>query len=408
MSPKPKVAPAPIRATVVKAKPTGLQLSAAQWRAYNSAYSATSASGFAQLRAASQTAALARRRALFAAAVQSLRRSRLAAAYKLQKITAASHARAQTAAIATYAARQSLRQAQLAHQNQALVQRVYANYERHLRQAARLQYIYKGEKVYTHTAVMRTLTTAQATTAMAAQQAKAARTARSALNSTSSAASAASAAAFRVAAANIRAKAQAAGMAAANAVPALQQSAAVRSRASAKARATAHATASAHARATAARNKKGVKAPRAAPRPASLGPLCNPRRSAWYFGDPEGYDCVAAAIANHLSARRAYVLDDKQYARLVTILGGEPTIKHALWRVKEDGILGGAPLLADYKPVSPFARDHCVIGFETEKGAHAAYCSGSAYGLSWGELIRVSDFMLPGTEVDEAWSLVWK
>lgn len=346
MAPKATVTPVAKKSTTATAKPTGLQLSAAQWKAYTQAYNASASAGF--------------RRIAIQASAQGLRKYRLGAAYSLAKKVAVAHAAARAAAIAKFAVSQSLRQSRLAHQNAALQNRVFADYERHVQAAARLQYTYKGEAAYLHTAVMRTLDTSQAVAIETAAYAKAAKAAKAAVASTTT--KAASTAPQSPGTAAVIAAAKAAGLKAARATP----------------------------------------AGRTASRPARLGP-----HRALGFGDPEGSDCVAAAVAAHLRARTGYELNGSQYAALSGELGYAPAIEAALAHVKEQWHVGGMPRLAGYAPVAVHAREHSVIGFQTGNGPHAAYCSGPRYVVSWGELLRLDDLMLPGTEVEEAWALAW-
>lgn len=326
---------------------SGLQLSAAQWQAYNAAYTASASKAYQAL------------------AAQNLRQARLSAVYSLRKKVAAKHAQARAAAIAAFAVQQSFRQSRLAHQNAALQQRVYADYMRHVQVAGRLQYAYKGESAYLHTAVMRTLTNAQAASVIAAGYATAAKAAKAAVNSTSSTRTAAQ----KAASAQIRATAQAAGLAAAKATP----------------------------------------AGRTAPRPVKLGPLCNPR-SVGLFGDPKGYDCVAAAIASHLSFTTAYDLSDTEYEYLVLALGPAPVIEDALRTVHElpPPWAENAPRLTRYAPAVPANGTRLVAGFATEKGPHAALLMSDLLIASWGEVLHLEEVMLPGTGIEEAWDLTWE
>lgn len=395
MAPKGKAPVLIHKAPVAKATPKGLQLSAAQWKAYNAAYSATAT-------------ALYRQQALQAAALN-IRKSRLQAASSLQKITAASHAKARTAAIAAFAVRMSLSQARNAHQNQALVQRVYNDFQRHIQASARAQFVYKGEKAYTHTAVMRTVTSAQAMSLAQAQFNKAIKTAKAAVTSTrtSPAASSVNAA--------IKAAATAAGLAAANSVPASQKLAAVQAKAKAKAHATAHATASKTAKATAARNraaKKAAKAagkpaPRTAPRPLSLE-RCSVAPLEW-AGDPDGHDCVAAAIANSYRLDTGQVLTEQQYKLLVTGLGVAPHLGFAMYEVRRMSKAGLLPKVVAIAPDEPaFMASGHVIGFATPQGPHAAVYLAPGLVITWGEVLPLKDVMVPYEPVEEVWDVQWR
>jgi hypothetical protein len=345
MARKPKVTTAAKKATVHTAKKTGLQLSAAQWKVYSKVYTSTA------------------RRLAQAAAVQTLRKSRLTANTTMQKKAAAAKSSAATARIAAFAARTSYRQSVLAHQNTALRHRVYANMEQHLRVAGRLQYIAGGEAAYAHTAVMRTLTTAQATTVQAAIFARALKTAKAA----TAAATAPTAAGTAL---NTAAKAAA----------------------------------------TAAARKSPVG--RTAPRPDGLAAAESWQESPWcgaWRGDPDGYDCVAAAVANSLMLDRRFAHSDVRYTILRDELGqwpGGPSIAQALEHVQRSWKFTDMPWLTGYEPDDPaLAAAGSVIGFATATGPHAALYLGAGLIASWGEVLLLADVMTG--EVEESWDLTW-
>lgn len=414
MAPKAKAPVQSPQPTKAKAPATGLQLSAAQWKAYYTAYNATATAAYRNL-------AAAQRRAAIQAAALSLRKYRLNAAYGMAKKAAAAHSAAQAAAIALFAVSMTRRQAKLAHQNRALQNRIYADFERHVLIAGRLQYAYQGEKVYAHATAMRTLTTAQALAienARFAAAAKAAKTAKAAIASTRKAPSAATL--------QIQTAARAAGLSAAKSLPGPQLTAsqkasrtasatarATASRtASATAKQTAHNTASATAKATIAARKKGVAkvaaAPRTAPRPPELAPgLFVPRA----YGDPAGYDCVAAALANHLLYATGYRIGRRAYCALAEALGEAPAIEQALKQVMSSppwNWLSG-PLLAAYVPVAyPLAAPRkLVVGVCSPTGAHAALALETGSLVTWGEILPAGEVCVPGTAAEEAWDLLW-
>lgn len=395
MAPKGKQPVLIHKAPVARAKPKGLQLSAAQWKAYHAAYSATSA-------------ALYRQQAIQAAALN-IRKSRLQAASSLQKITAASHAKARTASIAAFAVRMSLNQARNAHQNKALVNRVFADFERHIQASSRAQFVYKGEKAYTHTAVMRTVTSAQAMTLAQAQFNKAIRTAKAATGSTRRSPAAASVNAA------IKAAATAAGMAAANAVPASQQFAAVNAARTATLRAQATARAKARAKAAVAKNaaaRKAAKAagkpaPRTAPRPETLE-RCSVAPLEW-AGNPDGHDCVAAAIANSYRLDTGDALTERQYAHLVTGLGVAPSLGFAMYETRRMSEAGMLPKIVAVAPDErAFMASGNIIGFETPLGSHAAVYLTPGLVITWGEVLPLADVISPYELVEEVWDLQWR
>jgi hypothetical protein len=414
VSRKPAVKARGVKATAVQARPRGLQLSAAQWKAYNKAYGAALKSGFAAFKAANAAAArsqsAAARQAAIAATAAVIRRSRLQAAYSLTKKAGAAHSAARTAAIAKFASQQSFRQATLAHQNKALLARVAADYQRHTRQAARLQFIYKGEKAYAHTAVMRTLTVSQAAALAQAQFAKAAaKSARKAAASVNNAPkntarSAALSAANKAALAKVYANARAAGLSAAESVPRgptraqLRTAARVKAKKAAASRSRSRGALAAGPKGAA---KKGARTARTAPRRTAPSLPGLP----YGYGDPRGCDCVAAAVANHLMHATGCQLSQREYDDLARLLGPAPDLGEALDAVTRSP-LPGRPLLSRYEPCG-VRRAGSVIGFDTTEGAHAALYLGQGAIMSWGEVLPLREVILPGTAVGEAWSLKW-
>src|ERR1700684_1347343 len=129
--------------TKAQAAPKGLQLSTAQWKAYNKAYSASSKSAYQKL-------------ALTAAATR-FRKYRLQSAYATIAKANIATANARTAAIAAFAARMSWRQSQLAHQNSALRSRIETDMYHHAQIAGRMQYIQGGQNAYAAKAIARTV-----------------------------------------------------------------------------------------------------------------------------------------------------------------------------------------------------------------------------------------------------------
>jgi hypothetical protein len=360
VSPKPTVSAVQAQPSKQAASPTGLQLSTAQWKAYNSAYTASATAGYRNL--AIQASAL------------TLRQSRLNAVYSLRKKVAAAHSAARTAAIAAFAARMSFKQSQQAHQNTALRNRVLANYERHVQQTSQLQFAYKGEKLYLHQAISSTLTAAQSVSAETAFFARAVKTAKAAVTSVST--PAASTTPLSPAAARVQAAAAAAGLAAARATPVGR---------------------------TAPRPDRELAA-----QPWQESPWCG----AWR-GDPDGNDCVAAAIANHLLYARRLYHSEARYSILKKELElnwpDGPPIAEALDYVQDRWHFLDWPRLVDYRSdVDVFGLlPGAVIGFTTANGPHAALYLGDGLIASWSEVLRLQEVLLPGTDVEEAWRLEW-
>lgn len=362
MAPKPKAKSKAKQQPKHKAAPKGLQLSSAQFKAYNAAYNAAASAGF-------KTLALQQRRAAFQTAVNTLISSRLQAAHKLQKITAKQHAVVRAAAIAQFAVSQSYRQSKLSHQNAALQQRIFADYERHIQLTSRAQYAYKGEKAFTHNAVMRTLDIAQATEAMTAAWAKAAKAAKKASASTSNQPASA---AFKLAEQTVLANARAAGLNAAHAVP---KPAA----------------------------PKVSRKPRTAPRPSSLRPR-PPGVYRWH-GHPEGHDCLAAAVANSVHYSQGLHVPDEVYLHLAAAVGRRPSLYHGLLRVLYH--FSGPVALETFALVHPQdAQPGHIVGFTTTDGIpHAALLLAGGKIASWGQQLPLAD--VAGGEIEEAWELTW-
>jgi hypothetical protein len=125
------------------------------------------------------------------------------------------------------------------------------------------------------------------------------------------------------------------------------------------------------------------------------------------FGDPEGYDCVAAAIATHLDFRTAYRMTPQEYGTLTARLGDGPALEDALNVVAGDG-LSGSYRLSSFGLTEPRAGTRLVAGFATANGPHAALLLSDLLVFSWGEVLRLQDVMLPGTAIEEAWDLTWE
>jgi hypothetical protein len=356
-----------------KAHATGLHLSAAQWRAYDAAYTAVEKSGHAQLdgkvKAQYAAEALQQRRAAIASAAASLQKARLGAANSMQKKAAAAQRAASTASIALFAVRMSLRQSHLAQQNIALQQRVYADFERHLQTYARKQYAAGGEKAFAHEAVMRTLTTKEAVTLEEARFARAVKAAKAASRTQARAAQSAQSKAFtaairtevRAADAVINANAKAAGLKAARAIP----------------------------------------APRKARRPAQVhactyaGPPL--------FGHPDGEDCTAAAIGNSLFFQLAHTGVYLDYGRLRELVPDGTTVAQGL-----DALMLALPQAGGYDGTwNPRElRPGMIVGFPTENGPHAALLLSDGRIASWGEVLPLAE--VAAGDVDEAYEVFWR
>jgi hypothetical protein len=333
------------KATVQKAAPKGLQLTTAQQAAYSKAYAAT--------------ATAARTRLALNSSAQGLRKYRLQAANATVKKASAARSAAQTAAIAAAAAHRSFVQSRLAHQNSALQARIELNMANHASLSGRLQYIAAGEKAYAHSAVMRTLDTAQALSSEARVFAAVSKTAKKASKSVLAAHKPGpnSAAVAKVA--------TAAGLKAAKAV-----------------------------------------SPRTAPNPGNRRPR-SPRRE--WLGDDVTPNCVITAVANHLLFARGVLADECQMRELYEACRPEPVIEEVLWTAYVIGWPWGKPVrLASYTGVHGKAVNgsRLVIGFKAlcNDGTardHAALSIGFGKVVSWG---LVTERREP---VEEAWALEW-
>lgn len=353
-----KAAVTPVKSKA-KAKPKGLILSAAQWKAYNKAYTATA-------RAASSSLALSR-------AANRFRKYRLGSAYATMKQAQVATGKAQTSAIAAFAARQSLRQGRLASQNAALVARLGKDAERHTTLAGRAQFAQSGVKAYAHKAVMRTLDTAQARSYEKAIFAAAARAAKAGKKSVGppkkrgrpTKASAA-----------INAQASAAGLKAALAVKGGGKSAKAKSAKGAKQK-----NAKAIKKATAKGSAQSAKAPikKAKSRTAPIKSKMHPSYLGGYWilglNDLQG-TCIMTAVANALWHQTGWRLPDEDIAYWTGRQGPRPTIAGILnmlyvaqpWPEVE--VLWPIALVPGYGKDCTMPR---IIGFRNQHGNHCAY-----------------------------------
>jgi hypothetical protein len=407
---KAAVAPVAKKSTVTKARARGLQLTTAQWAAYNKAYNAT--------------ASAARRSLALASGAARFRRYRLNAAYASMKRYAVARGNAQAAAVAANAARMTWAQSRLAHQNSALQARIELDMYTHANLAGRLQYAAAGEKAYANDAVMRTLDNAQAVAHEAAVfrqiEKTASKASKSALPKRKYKASAA-----------VTAAARKAGLAAAT-TPALARSARV---ARAKRKAASHAKASATAKASARKSARSRKAPvkaaksRTAPlHPLTLGndpaayavmqaavygasPLKKTETRREWVGDEVTPNCVITAVANHLLYSKGVTATERAMNELYESCKPEPIIEEVLWTAWVIGWpCDGCVRLRTYKLVAwETALETLggpIVGFEvqTEEGPrdHAALSLAGGNVVSWGSVTKRE------APVEEAWELWWE
>jgi hypothetical protein len=339
--------------TKANATPKGLVLSAAQWKAYNAAYSAA--------------ASAARTKIALLAAANRFRAYRLGAAYATQKRAAAARGAAQTAAIAANATRMSWVQSKLGHQNAALRNRIEAGMYTHANIAGRLQYTQAGEQAYARQAVMRTVDQAQAYAYERSVFNRISKTAKKAVRSTVSTGKK-----------TTLSKAQSAAIAKAGNTAGLAAAAKVRT----------------------------------APRRRGTMNIAEIEFDREWIGNETEPHCVAYAIANHLLYDRGTTgirLHPADVAELAELAGPEPTIEEALWRAYMAAWPAGRQVrLADYKRVEDdklrTARilGPLVIGYGTMFGDHCALSLPAGGVVSWGEIGPLK------ADIEEAWELTWE
>lgn len=360
---KAKKAPVAKVASKAKAKPKGLVLSAAQWKAYNKAYTATA-------RAAASSLALSR-------AANRFRKYRLGAAYATMKQAQISTGKAQAAAVAAFAARQSLRQGRLANQNAALNARIGKDAERHTTLAGRAQFAQSGVKAYAHRAVMRTVDDTQARTYEQAVFAAAARAAKNAKKSVKPR----PASKRTKAGAAINAQAAAAGLKAALAVKGTSKAAKPTAKKAVAKKAAVSKGSGQSAKAPVVKAKS-----RTAPRKSKMHP--DYLGGYWILGlnDLEG-TCIMTAVANALWHQTGWRLPDEDIAYWT----GRATDEHG------EVTIGGVLHMLYFRQPWPevelldswsISRDsaHRIIGF----GDHAAYAFENQM-VSYGELLSAAE-----------------
>ena len=362
-------------ATKAKAKPKGLQLSTAQWKAYNKAYAATA------------------KAAALSAAAQRFRKYRLQSAYATIKQYNAATSKAQTAAIAAFAARQSWDQAKLAKQNAALNSRIEVNAYNHATIAGRLQFIQGGIHGYSNAAIARTVDTNQAVSyekrvfAAAARAAKAAKKSVSKKGKVSATSKA------------IAKQAAAAGLKAAEATPhgAKKKRAKVK-----KAKAK---SAKVRKPTPGASKGKSAKAPvkkaksRTAPYLGIMRSFTFDGNGYWHHGNNEfAGTCIMTAVANAMHHQTKWRLPDADIAYWTGRAGKRPTIEKVLLMLWTQQPWPEVKLLQPI-PLVPCYEVFCerIIGFENEHGDHAAFAFGAKM-VSYGELLDVAE------SVEECWT----
>lgn len=418
MAAKAKVASTAKKAKAGKAtgkargRPRGLQLSAAQAKAYNKAFSATAR----KLGQAAKVRAFA----------TGLRKYRLQAANNTVKAYGRARATAQAAAVASHASSQSLMQSKAGHQNLALQARIGAAAFRHATLLGRAQFAQAGVKAYAHSAVMRTVTQKQAVNIETKFLSKVLKNARKAAKTgrrptgtpLSKAITAAAKAAGNAAAAKAKGGAAPSGRGrgrpkgTARAGTAKTKVVAANAKASAKA-----AAASKKAPAKVAKTRT---APNFAAQAAAYAHMSGyagmstkpPKvvttsRQEW-VGDEITPNCIVTAVANSILRVKSVIVSEKELKELTEMAGPEPTIEEVLWQVYLTGWPGHSAHLTNYREVGEWREEEegLVIGFEvnTDDGwkDHCSLSLADNRVISWGEEQDRESL------VEEAWELTWQ
>jgi hypothetical protein len=330
-----------VKATTSKTKSSplkGLQLSQAQWKAYTAA----------------STAAMnaARTKIAINAAATRFRGYRLQSARATMAKYNAINRSVQAAAVAGFATRQTWRQSRLGHQNAALQDRIYADFNQHMTILGRLQYARSGEKKYVTAAVLRTVTQAQAVSYEKKIFGQAAKTAKKASKTTTGKSQLSTA-----------------------------QSAAI-------------SAAGAKAGLAAAMNPKAVKA---------ACPALTRHDGPW-LGDPAVGNCGPVAVANAMLYCTGHRMGRLMFRRLERLCGPQVTISEAFGHLRV--LLRDAEYpvqLLDWQRMPlGFARvPGNVVGYRAERGQHAALSIRGNRVVSWG--IELDFEEAP----EEVWTSFW-
>jgi hypothetical protein len=302
----------------------GLQLSAAQWKAYRAGAAAKS------------------RQIAISRAASGFRRSRLAAAYSTAKKYNAVYHSAQTAAVAAFAVKQSYLQSVRGHQNASLQNRIKADYFRHAKILGRLQFAQAGERKYVTKAVLRTVTQSQAVAHEKQVFAHARRAAGKASRSVqASPGSGRNRSKFTAAQ---QASVVAAGLAAARKAPAGRQA------------------------------------------PSSL--VATGKDQGPWLGRPEDANCVPVAVANAMLLHTGYRVPPLMFRRLERACGPGATIPQGLAVLGDVLAVAGHPVRVAGVTRVPAALGLVpghVIGFRAPLGPHAAVSLPGRRVISWGQ-----------------------
>lgn len=418
--------------TKAKSKPTGLHRTAAQWKAYQKAYTA-----------AYQNTRLNN-------AARAMRANRLLAANKSIQQYSSARRKAQAASVASFAATMTSDQAGDASQNAALRNRVNDNLRQHLSVLNKAQYAEASTRQYMQQAVQRTQTGAEARTYE--EKAFHAATRISKIS-------------YRLAPSAIAASVKASAQAQSTTDSGRTAPGAKTSTTAARGRTSIHATSvhqsgkanrsartgqksqAAVAKSSARQHQssaKSVKAPvatfkaRTAPKPVYTGeapwasvifqspmrpvtprvcfdemfpvPLLN-EFTGWYSNEYEP-TCILSALANHLLLTTGFHLYQHEmkmlysgirYMRSERLLPRGADILTALMAAKQWGFSDRLGLKGFWParicdPITP----GMIVGFEAETGPHAALLVPGHRVISWGEEMPLT------ASIEEAWILEWE
>ncbi len=390
MAAKAKAAPAPKKAaaakkvTKAKAKPKGLQASNAAAKNLTQIF----ATGF--------------------------RKSRLLAAQSILKSYRTTQAQARASSVAANAARMSLKQSRLAHQNIALRNRISASTVRQTTLLGRLQFAQAGEKKYATRAVMRTVTQAQAVSYELSLNRKITKAASKISK-------------YSTPTPKVTNRSSGYGTGLSGARGSTQTAASSKGRA---ANIKTNRKAAASSKKAPAKTAKTRTAPRteAAMTTTPVGAWAGAYAAAMYGGYPGEVpkvtgsrqewvgneftpNCIVTAIANHMLQAKNVRVTQKQVEELTELAGDKPTIESVLWEVWRTGWPGKVMRLTNYREIEDhgdYLEDETedrVIGFEvlTDDGwqDHCALSRPRNKVISWGtETDRES-------LIEEAWELTW-
>ena len=415
--PKGNVKAAAKKAHAGKAKPKGLVLTAAQWKAYNKAYTAA--------------AKAARTRIAFRAASARFRKGRLGAATSTIRAYNAAHSSARAAAVASYAAHLSLIQSQQSHQNAALSHRVQQDAVRHATMYGRLAYAAAGEHAFARRAIARTVDEAQANAHERAAFARIARIAKKGSKSLKNPRHKPASAVGKAQSAAIRSAGKAAGLKAARAIgggspggrgKSARQGTSKAGRPAKAAGAASARTAKSAAKASAASQSASAKSakapvkgakPRTAPPPFGGMPrkiLPGTSGQLKWLGDEDTPNCVVIAVANSLLRTWGTItITNRDLEELAQDCGAAPAIEEALWQAWLTGwprscrahLAGYAPALTGEENGEVLVGG-LIVGYETENGPHAALSLPGKRVVSWGAVTDLT------ARVEEAWEVRWE